>query len=871
MFGENDSNVIIDFGTSVPLDRVVLYQYGKNIEEFSLCHSNNGKDWEALSVAEVNNWGSGEGRKPFITEAVFPLTFSRYIKLAAEETTGIVMLSELEAYCSVTDAILGNLVTDSDITDEALDAVTGNIFSLPGEISDGPDHAVIRWSSDKPEVLNAETGVVNRGSEKISVKLTAFFEVDGGTKFDKVFNISVLPDIFGNPYTVKEVNTADFTDGKYVWAEENNFLVTGSFIAEYKLKESTLNLCDDSLTVIKDGEETVIKLGDSELFRGVIPENSNVKFEVTDGNLFIYIDKNNSMGYRLAGTSNKMDNAAFRSISFSADAEAVKLRVPETGLVDVILNQFGFAKLSQDPELDLKSNINIIESALGVTFSYLSSDNAVINQETGAVDVEKSGIYDFTVTATHNGISKSKTFRPVIGNLAAACSVSASSAAYGGSATPSITENERGRFYLSAKDSYNITIALPNEKSVSRVLINEAEGYIGNIAGFELYAIDKSGAESLIHSGEAIGEELVINPGIHLAQKIKLSVKRKEGTSVSGIAKLMVFFAPSASDRVKADKKTVQIPDTVTGSVELSGGGVYGSVYTYTAENDKITITPKDGGGYILSITEPDFNEQTDITTNVTYGDYTEALVTRITLSGKNNVADSIPGDSGSLGGSSSGGLNAGGGGVGSGSIGGGSGGGSSSGGKAENNKPQISEENKISEIENHWAKAEITKLVNEGIVKGDGSSLKLDNNITRAEFLAMIIRGGKFELVPYSNVFGDVKEDDWFAQYMQTGFDRNILRGDGVNANPNASITRQEAALMLANLFADSDSEECSFTDKTYISEWAANGVQKAAALGLIKGYENGSFAPHKNIRRDEAMVVIYRYMELSEEKEAE
>ena len=51
---------------------------------------------------------------------------------------------------------------------------------------------------------------------------------------------------------------------------------------------------------------------------------------------------------------------------------------------------------------------------------------------------------------------------------------------------------------------------------------------------------------------------------------------------------------------------------------------------------------------------------------------------------------------------------------------------------------------------------------------------------------------------------------------------------------------------------------------DGNTISDWAKAGVDKAAALGLIKGYEDGSFAPAKNIRRDESMVVIYRLLNL-------
>lgn len=864
--GESGASAVVDFGASYPVDRIALYQYGKNLGEFSLYRSDNGNDWRELSVSDVNNIGNGEGRTPYITEAVFPLDFARYIKLEAKETTGIVMLSELAAYCSVPYATLGNLITNSDITDESLDGVTGNIFELKNSVSHEGLSATIEWESDKPTLLNPQTRVVVQGSTAENVRLTAKFNVNNGESFEKVFNIKILPDVFGAAHTVRELESTDYTEGKYEWAEENGFAVTEIFIVEFKVADAVLDLGSKTVTIAKDGEETVFSLDGKELLRTELSGDAKCKFEISDDTLQLYIDKNNTMGYRLMSFDNEAADVHFAGITFSEAAQTVKLCVPEEGLIDIVLNQFDYAKLSNDPELNLASDIKIIDEAMGVTFSYHSSENGAINENTGAVDTSKPGIYDFTVIGAYGGEIKDKTFRPVIGNIASACPVGATSAAYGGSATESITETERGRSYLATRESYSITVSFPEEKVFSKLLINEADSVLGNISGINIYAIDAEGTQTHIGTTGAVGAESIINTGIVSAQKIRLDITRKSDCTVSGISKLMAFFAPSAADRVQKDKEEVSIPANIGAAIDLKATGSYGSAITYSSTNDKITILPKEGGGYTLSVNQPDYDEPADITATVRYGESSDTVMVRVTLTGKNTVSGTLPDDSGF-----GGGLNAGGGGIGSGSIGGSGG---SSGSKDENkgNDTQTPEkENYLAEIENHWAKTEIAQLITDGIVKGDGNSLNLDSAVTRAEFLAMIIRGGKFKLSSYSNAFADVKAEDWFAEYMQTGYDKNILRGDGLNANPNASITRQEAALMLSNLFADTEDDECSFTDKAYISEWAAKGVLKAAALGLIKGYEDGSFAPHKNIRRDEAMVVICRYMQLSEEKEAE
>ncbi|MEG2670192.1 MAG: heparinase II/III family protein, partial [Oscillospiraceae bacterium] len=54
-------------------------------------------------------------------------------------------------------------------------------------------------------------------------------------------------------------------------------------------------------------------------------------------------------------------------------------------------------------------------------------------------------------------------------------------------------------------------------------------------------------------------------------------------------------------------------------------------------------------------------------------------------------------------------------------------------------------------ELENHWGKEEITKMIDAGIVKGENEkTLGLQNETTRAEFVTMLVRGLKFDVVKY-------------------------------------------------------------------------------------------------------------------------
>ena len=58
-------------------------------------------------------------------------------------------------------------------------------------------------------------------------------------------------------------------------------------------------------------------------------------------------------------------------------------------------------------------------------------------------------------------------------------------------------------------------------------------------------------------------------------------------------------------------------------------------------------------------------------------------------------------------------------------------------------------------------------------------------------------------------------------------------------------------------NALGFTDTEEVSFTD-VKAGDWYYNAVAKAAAAGYTKGYADGSFKPNTTITRAEAAVMI-------------
>ena len=122
-------------------------------------------------------------------------------------------------------------------------------------------------------------------------------------------------------------------------------------------------------------------------------------------------------------------------------------------------------------------------------------------------------------------------------------------------------------------------------------------------------------------------------------------------------------------------------------------------------------------------------------------------------------------------------------------------------------------------------------------------------------------------ELSDYNGIYSDTKSGDWFAPYAQTAKEYGIMSGDSRGFRGNDVISRQEMAVVLINALKArlpevNSAGEMSFTDNDSIASWAKDAVKLASGLELLKGYDTGDFRPEKNLRRDEAMVVVYRLL---------
>ena len=105
-----------------------------------------------------------------------------------------------------------------------------------------------------------------------------------------------------------------------------------------------------------------------------------------------------------------------------------------------------------------------------------------------------------------------------------------------------------------------------------------------------------------------------------------------------------------------------------------------------------------------------------------------------------------------------------------------------------------------FSDVKNHANKAAIEALASRSIINGMGQGTFMPNKtMTRAEFAAIVTRALGLTAKD-TKVFSDVPSSKWYAGYIGTANSSGIVNGVGSGKfNPDGTITRQEAAAMVA------------------------------------------------------------------------
>lgn len=193
---------------------------------------------------------------------------------------------------------------------------------------------------------------------------------------------------------------------------------------------------------------------------------------------------------------------------------------------------------------------------------------------------------------------------------------------------------------------------------------------------------------------------------------------------------------------------------------------------------------------------------------------------------------------------------------------GGGGGGGSISGGSTNNNNTTT-----IKDVDVPLAEApglNSTDHVAYVIGYEDGT-VRPEANISRAEvatiFYRLMTEEFRNEHRSTTNNFTDIENGIWYNNAVSTDVKAGLIKGyeDGSFA-PDMNITRAEFAAVAARFLSEDAAPDSGFTDIT--GHWAAAEINRAVAAGWIRGKGDNIFAPDEYITRAEVMTLVNRML---------
>ena len=150
-------------------------------------------------------------------------------------------------------------------------------------------------------------------------------------------------------------------------------------------------------------------------------------------------------------------------------------------------------------------------------------------------------------------------------------------------------------------------------------------------------------------------------------------------------------------------------------------------------------------------------------------------------------------------------------------------------------------------------------------VVGYSDGAVRPNANISRAEVATIFFRLLKDSVrdgnLLTSNTYTDVPDSYWANTAISTMTGLGYVQGRSTTTfAPQSPITRAEFATICARFDTGTSSGTQTFTDIK--GHWAQSYIERAAELGWIKGFEDGTFRPDTYITRAQAMTMINRVL---------
>jgi hypothetical protein len=165
-----------------------------------------------------------------------------------------------------------------------------------------------------------------------------------------------------------------------------------------------------------------------------------------------------------------------------------------------------------------------------------------------------------------------------------------------------------------------------------------------------------------------------------------------------------------------------------------------------------------------------------------------------------------------------------------------------------------------FSDMPSDYSTAALQAAVANGLLKGTDGKILPNDNLTRAQMAAVIVRAFGATKEASLASFTDVDSGAWYYTELSKAVYMKTLNGSANKLMPNDNITREQAFAVVAralNLESGTAADLSAFTDASSVSSWAVGTTAAMVKAGYIHG-ANGQLNPTANITRKDFAVMM-------------
>lgn len=911
----------VDLGQETTFNHVNVYDYNGRCQNISIQGSHDDKTWETIQTQEYDNSGAGS----FLLPIDLPDSTYRYVRLLINKAKDQPSIYEFEIYYNPVTATLQDrdALNEETVTEEPLSQVTKNTKVLP---ITGENGSTITWESSDTNVLEMAQvdggmmGLLHRPvGEDRTIRLTAYLNKEGCNERKKTYLLTVQGERSGLYYSIDETfdseglpdnvwNGSGTIDGGSLSVSLSDspaelfpltkaVTIGGEFQAELVLKpqqdsgEFQIQLLDTqqqplvSVPVWQEDGIWFMKTG-GQAARGItnnVNEAVHVKLSLTEGGTVLRTSCNGV----LLGAELLPDNTGIRSIALQATdgstkiaIEDVQVYLQQSQVLDIVadgLNANAFTE--QEPD-KITKNLNFSAQIMdGILCSWATSNAEVVSAQGTVTRESGTAATEVTITQTVY-LAADPDIQKEISHTVYVLQVDKTNELVDGRVSVSGASAQGSE---QAADGTRQTVFQTEKTGTKPIEIQVDAGWLLPVTEIELnegkvedayhiqeyqLAVSADGTVwNIIKEGESVGESLVIPYTGEKIRYIKWTINKADGAV--GIAEISARTPRGDLEEVAATDLAELLKELPSDGSILSQAftvpltGHYGSdVNLSVSPSSSFVVTKVTAGDtpyYRISLTKSNTEVSAQVRVSVSFRDQSAEQTLNYTVE-KGTSTGGIGGGGGGGGSSSSG------------SSGGGSGFVGTTSGGTENfppSEPVSTQDPFAQELSGRWCEKEVRALLADGIVKGVSEhSLGLENQTTRAEFITMLVRLMGLDTQQTETGFSDVSPDDWYAPYIAAAAANGLVQGADGKVRPEDVVSREEMAKMALAAYEKMTGEtvligDNIFVDQDAISGWAMEAVTGANKLGLIQGFEDGTFRPAEPALREQVIVIIYRLKE--------